>query len=124
MKSGREHRVPLSSRALAILEGMAEFKTGDDLVFPGQRRGRPLGQAAIRSLCPTGTTVHGFRSSFRDWMAEETHFRARSPRRHWRMSRAMRRRGDALEKRRALMEAWGSYCEPDSGGDVIQFGQH
>ena len=72
MKAGREHRVPLSSRAVEIVERMAEVRTGD-LVFAGQRRRRPLSGAAIGALV-TSATVHGFRSSFRDWAGEETSF--------------------------------------------------
>jgi integrase len=122
MKAGREHRVPLSGRALAILERMAEIRTGD-LVFPGQRRGRPVSKAALTALV-TGATIHGFRSSFRDWVGEETsHPReiAEAALAHATGSAVEQsyRRGDALEKRRALMESWGYYCEPGEGGNVV-----
>src|ERR1700731_2385737 len=70
MKAGREHRVPLSSRAVEIVERMAEVRTGE-LVFAGQRRRRPLSGATLAALV-LGATVHGFRSSFRDWAGEET----------------------------------------------------
>jgi integrase len=121
-KAGREHRVPLSSRAVEILERMAEIRTGD-LVFAGQRRRRPLSGAAMGALV-TGATIHGFRSSFRDWAGEETSF----PREIAEQALAHAtggaveqayRRGDALEKRRALMEAWANYCEPRASGNVV-----
>jgi integrase len=111
MKASREHRIPLSGRALAIVERMAELRSGD-FVFPGQRRGRPLSNPSLARLCRAGVTVHGFRSAFRDWAGEETSF----PRELAEQALAHAtggavelayRRGDALEKRRALMEAWG-----------------
>ena len=73
MKAGIEHRVPLSARAFEIIERMAETRSGD-FVFPGQRRGRPLGHTSLRRLCSGTETVHGFRSSFRDWCGEETSY--------------------------------------------------
>ena len=123
MKAGREHRVPLSARALAILDRMAEIRTGD-LVFAGQRRRRPLSKTALAALVPGAATVHGFRSSFRDWCGNETSF----PREIAEQALAHAsgdtteqayRRGDALEKRRGLMEAWANYCEPSSAGNVV-----
>jgi integrase len=122
MKAGREHRVPLSARALAILERMAEIRTGK-LVFPGQRRGRPLSKSALSRLIP-GATIHGFRSSFRDWAGEETSFPreiAEQALAHAAGDATERayRRGDALEKRRGLMDAWASFCEPAGAGNVV-----
>src|ERR1700731_588335 len=108
MKAGREHRVPLSSRAVEIVERMAEIRTGD-LVFAGQRRRRPLSGATLAPLVP-GATAHGFRSSFRDWAGEETSF----PREIAEQALA-HAAGDATERayrrgeRRALMEAWANY---------------
>jgi integrase len=123
MKAGREHRVPLSSRALAILARLAEFRTGE-LVFPGQRPARPVSANAIRTFCPDAGTVHGFRSSFRDWVSEETNYPrelAEAALAHATGSAVEQayRRGDALEKRRGLMEAWASYCEGGAAGNVI-----
>jgi len=70
MKAGREHRVPLSGRAVSILKQLAQPKTGD-FVFPGQARGEPLSNMAmemmLRRMKIEDATVHGFRSSFRDW---------------------------------------------------------
>jgi len=124
MKAGREHRVPLPECAVAILRQLAEIKTGD-LVFPGQRKDRPLSDAALRRMKIEGVTVHGFRSSFRDWAGNETHF----PRdlietglAHVIGDKAelAYRRSDALEKRRKLMEAWANYCDPTRTAKVLQ----
>ena len=77
MKAAREHRVPLSDRALAILEKLFEARTGD-FVFPSPRGRRPLSHVAMakvmRRLEVEQATVHGFRSAFRDWAGNETHF--------------------------------------------------
>jgi integrase len=73
MKAGLEHRIPLCGRAVAIVERMAELRSSN-LVFPGQRRGRPLSNPSLARLCRAGITVHGFRSAFRDWCGEETSF--------------------------------------------------
>jgi integrase len=123
MKAGVEHRVPLSGRALALLAGMAEMRHGE-FVFPGQRRGRPLSLSGLHKLCPSGGTIHGLRSSFRDWAGEETPYPreiAEQALAHATGSAVEQayRRGDALEKRRALMEAWANYCDPGAGGNVI-----
>jgi integrase len=123
MKAGREHRIPLSARAMAILDRMAEIRTGD-LVFAGQRRRRPLSGVTLAALVPDGGTVHGFRSSFRDWCGNETSF----PREIAEQALAHAsgdtteqayRRGDALEKRRGLMQAWAQFCEPGAAGNVV-----
>ncbi|MHB2211447.1 tyrosine-type recombinase/integrase [Methylobacterium sp. CM6257] len=117
MKAGREHRVPLTERALAILD-RAETIRSSEYVFPGQRSGRPLSIMAMemqlrRMKVPV--TVHGFRSSFRDWAGECTD----APREIAEMALAhvvgdtterAYRRGDALEKRRALLEEWSQFC--------------
>ena len=117
MKAGREHRVPLSGRALAIVEQLVEAKRGD-FVFVGQGRDKPLSNMAMNKVLRrigTDVTVHGFRSSFRDWAGNETGY----PRElietalaHVIGDKAEQayRRSDALEKRRQLMEAWASYC--------------
>jgi integrase len=122
MKAGREHRVPLSARAMAILDRMAGIRTGD-LVFAGQRRRRPLSGVTLAALVP-GATIHGFRSSFRDWCGNETSFPreiAEQALAHATGDATERayRRGDALERRRALMEAWANYCEPGAAGNVV-----
>jgi integrase len=77
MKAARAHRVPLSGRAKAILERLNEAKTGEH-VFPGQRPGKPLSRAIFKTVLHRmkveGVTTHGFRSAFRDWCGNETHF--------------------------------------------------
>jgi integrase len=93
MKSGREHRVALSNRATAILEALAVAKTGE-YVFPGQRLGKPLSRMAmemiLRRTKAHGVTVHGFRSSFRDWCGEVSTFPREVARRLLPMSLATR----------------------------------
>jgi integrase len=120
MKSGREHRSPLSDRALAILAEVQPLRRQDGFVFPGVRPGKSLSSMSLamllRRLQP-GTTVHGFRSSFRDWAGEETGFArdvAEAALAHVVGDQTERayRRADALEKRRKLMAAWASYIEP------------
>jgi integrase len=122
MKAGREHRVPLSGRAMEIVERMAEIRTGD-LVFPGRRR-RPLSNPSLARLCPALATAHGFRSAFRDWAGDCTGFPrelAEAALAHVAGDATERayRRGDALEKRRELMEAWAKYLEAGKGAKVI-----
>jgi integrase len=70
-EAAREHRVPLSDRALAILREMEAGRTGAFL-FPGQRPGRPLSGMAFEMLLRRIGSAHGFRSSFRDWAGNET----------------------------------------------------
>src|SRR5262249_57299432 len=81
MKSGREHRVPLTGRALAILKEMQPHRRAEDaFVFPAGKNGRPLSNMAflmlLRRMGRGDVTAHGFRSSFRDWAAERTNFPA------------------------------------------------
>jgi integrase len=127
MKAAREHRVPLSARALAILDEAKKARAGA-FVFPGSRGGRPLSVMAmemvLRRMGRDSVTVHGFRSAFRDWAGNETQFArevAEAALAHVIGDAAERayRRGDALEKRRALMEAWASYCDPTIVNNVI-----
>jgi integrase len=110
IKAARDHRVPLSDRALAVLEKLSEARTGG-LVFPGQRDGRPLSAMAmemlLRRMDQDAVTVHGFRSAFRDWAGNETHFArkvAEAALAHVIGDGAEQayRRGDALEKKRGL----------------------
>jgi integrase len=119
MKGGREHRVPLSGAALAIIQGLAKAKAGD-FAFFGQKPSRPLSNMSLAmALRRMGSTVtpHGFRSSFRDWAGDATSFQreiAESALAHMIGDKAelAYRRGDALEKRRALMQAWADFCGP------------
>jgi integrase len=77
MKAGREHRVPLCNRAISILQKVNELKAGE-FVFPGQKSGKPLSnmsmEMVLRRMKIEGVTVHGFRSSFRDWAGNVTNF--------------------------------------------------
>jgi integrase len=128
MKAGREHRVPLCDRALEILQQLHSART-NDFVFPGRDRGKALSSAALaalmRRLGAGDATIHGFRSAFRDWAGNETHFPrevAEAALAHVVGDKAEQayRRSDALEKRRALMAAWAGYIdEQDKGGNVV-----
>ena len=127
MKAAKGHRVPLSDRAVSIVERMAEFKVSD-FIFPSPR-GRGLSNMAMVAVLRrlgVAVTVHGFRSAFRDWAGNETHFPreiAEAALAHVvgdSVERAYRRQ-DALEKRRALMDAWAGYCEPKQMGNVVTF---
>jgi integrase len=131
MKGGREHRIPLSDAALEALEAMRAVRMSD-FVFPGMREGQPVGPRTIQDLVKNiggEITVHGFRSSFRDWAAERTSF----PREVAEMAlahaipsavEAAYRRGDLFDKRRRLMEAWSEYCRKQNGaGAVVPIGR-
>ena len=129
MKAGREHRVPMSTAALAIVKRLKAIRQ-NDFVFPGERRNKPLSNMSmlmmLRRMGREDLTVHGFRSTFRDWAAEQTNFPrevAEAALAHVIADRteAAYRRGDLFEKRRSLMAAWAAYCqmEPSVGGAVI-----
>jgi integrase len=149
MKAERDHRVPLSKRALAILEEMKDEAAGD-FVFPGGKASHPLSNMAMLQLVermnarrtaagqPRWTdpkngnkdiVPHGFRSTFRDWASERTNF----PSEVVEMAlahavgdkvEAAYRRGDLFEKRRKLMNAWAAYCTtPVEGAKVIPIGR-
>jgi integrase len=126
MKAGREHRVPLSRRAVTILKELLTIASGE-YIFAGQKPGRPLSNMSmemmLRRMDIKNATVHGFRSSFRDWSGNETDF----PRELAEMALAhvigdkaeqAYRRGDALDRRRVLMEAWADYCQPSVGANL------
>ena len=130
MKAGREHRVPLSQRALTILKVMREHRDGD-FVFPSARHldkflaVRTLWRV-IRGMQIRDATVHGFRSAFRDWAAECTNFPSEVCEAALAHSVANKveaayRRGDLFEKRRKLMEAWAIYCVAPKAGKVVAF---
>jgi integrase len=125
MKEGREHRVPLSARALEILDLASRIagKRQSEFVFPGTKPGRPLSDMsltmALRRNGHGRFTPHGFRSSFRDWCGDETDFArevAEAALSHLVGDDSERayRRSDALDKRRRLMNAWAAYLEPHS----------
>ena len=126
MKARREHRVPISVPALALLRKLAAIRE-DVHVFAGKRKGKPLSNMALlmtlRRMKRTDLTAHGFRSTFRDWAAEATGF----PSEVVEMAlahavgdkvEAAYRRGDLFEKRRALMEAWAEHCTRQPAEEV------
>jgi len=130
MKTKKEHRVPLSSRAVQIVREMLALKK--DFLFPGAKPGKSISNMAMLKLLDrmnVNVTVHGFRSSFRDWAAESTHFPAEVcemalahtiPN----AAEAAYRRGDLFEKRRKLMEAWCDIVNtPCADGAVIHIRQ-
>jgi integrase len=135
MKAAREHRVPLSKRAVELLEAVKPLATGEDasscFVFPGPATTKPLSENAFGMLLKrmkVDVTAHGFRSSFRDWTGEVSSFPrevAEAALAHTVGDATERayRRGDALEKRRKMMEAWARYCEPRAadGGKLLPF---
>jgi len=128
MKAGRVHRVPLSDRAIAVLKAMLALRTSE-FVFPGMVVDRPLSVMALEMVLrrmKVDATVHGFRSAFRDWTGERTAFPreiAEAALAHLvgdEVERAYRR-GDALDKRRGLMDAWASFCAATQPAKVVAF---
>lgn len=123
MKMKKEHRVPLSEPALKLLKQLQEAKISD-YVFPGNR-GKPLSNTAmlmlLRRMERNDITVHGFRSSFRDWCAEQTNFarevsEAALAHAIGDKVEAAYRRSDLFDKRRLLMNEWARYCmQPKTG---------
>jgi integrase len=128
MKGGREHRVPLCDRAVAIVREMQTVKSGE-FVFPGARRGRPLSNMAmlttLRRMKRGDLTTHGFRSTFRTWAAERTNHQrevieAALAHVNGDKTEAAYQRGDLLDKRRRLMDAWAVYCASRAAtGNVV-----
>ena len=131
MKSGAEHRVPLSEAAMEVLRKASALRGDNDLLFPSPlKRGAPLSDMTLTKVlrdCGLAdrATAHGFRSAFRDWAAENTN----AP--HAVMERALAHavtdaveaayaRSDLLERRRALMAEWGRYITRASGAKVVQ----
>ena len=132
MKAEREHVVPLPKAAVSLLKRMKAHKRGDsDLVFPGQGRGKPLSDMTLtKAMRDMGRdeTPHGFRSTFRDWVAEQTTWPAElaeAALAHVISDKtvAAYQRGSMLDKRRELMAAWSDYCEGASGGNVVRLAQ-
>jgi integrase len=126
MKADQEHRVPLSDAAISVLKTVREIRQSD-YVFAGFKPGRPIGGDALRELIKklagADVTVHGLRSTFRDWAAEQTNVQrevAEVALAHAIPDavEAAYRRGDLFDKRRKLMGAWAAYCakiEMDAG---------
>lgn len=132
MKAGREHRVPLTDAALAILASVPRVE-GEPWVFPGAREGKSLSSMALLMVMrrlgygvggARGDYVpHGFRSSFRDWAGEVSTFpanvaEAALAHQIGDKTVAAYARGDLFAKRRRLMEAWSSWCMKPGGGVV------
>jgi integrase len=127
MKGGKEHRIPLTAPAINILKDLkrerdrfTESKDPSPYVFPSPKGNTFLSNIAMLALLKRmkrkDITVHGFRSSFRDWAAEQTDFPrevAEAALAHAIQSRveAAYRRSDLFDKRRLLMEKWAKYCQ-------------
>jgi integrase len=128
IKGEKEHRVPLSEPASTVAKRMLTVD-GTEFIFPGGKAGKPLSENAMLALLERmgrdNITVHGFRSTFRDWAAEQTNY----PREVAEMALAhvvedkvegAYRRGDLFEKRRRLMDEWGRFCaSPAEMGKVV-----
>ena len=129
MKAKRDHVVPLCDRAVEILEEAADAGNRHGLVFKDAKTGRQLSENRFLNARDTlgysdTCTPHGFRSSFRDWSSEETNFPSDVC--EMALAHAIKdkaeaayRRGELLEKRRSLMNAWASYVAEKSGRNVI-----
>jgi len=124
-KSHREHKVPLPSRAVEIVEAMREIQHGDHhIIFPGRGRNGAMNGTAMRCVVDRiwkGITVHGWRATFRTWCAECTNY----PREIGEAALGHHdeemgyQRGPLLEKRRRLMEEWSRFCSmPKVEGEV------
>jgi integrase len=134
MKSGREHRVPLCARAIEILKTVPLPDDPDAFVFPGARDGKPLSNMAmlelVRGMGRADIVVHGFRSTFKDWAAETTAHEnivtemALAHKIDDEVEAAYRR-GDLMQKRRALMDDWADHCtgDHDPGDKVVKLRQ-
>jgi integrase len=128
MKRGKEHRVPLVPRAVALLRELHETRESD-WVFPGQKPGRPMSNMALEKLMDRMKvgqfTPHGFRSSFRDWAGDETSFQrevaeAALAHKVGDETENAYRRGTALEKRRKLMTAWANFVTAKPSDKVVR----
>ena len=128
MKSGRGHKIPLSGRAVEIVSDFKTLARGQ-YVFPGQRSGHLSNMAMLNLLKKrmgyTDLTVHGFRSTFRDWAGDCTTYPreiAEAALAHAvgnAVERSYRRR-DALERRRELMDQWADYCAGKQSGEIVR----
>jgi integrase len=117
-KTGKEQRIPLSPQALEILQSGPRESSGD-WVFMGVQQGKPLGTSSMKEALNRihpGITVHGMRSTFRDWAAETTNYQNHIIEMALGHAignavEAAYRRGDLFEKRRKLMVDWATYCQ-------------
>ena len=132
MKMNREHRVPLCDAAIELLEALSGHKA-TEYIFFGQQPRKPISNMtmakALKTLGAGEYTVHGFRSAFRDWVSEETNFPSEIAEQALAHSvgneveRAYRR-GDVLEKRRGMMEAWANYLSQKQSEKVVRLKDH
>lgn len=129
MKAKREHRVPLCDRAIELVQTAIDQPREGKYLFPGEKKGRPLSNMAMLNLLERmgfpDITVHGFRSTFRDWVADCTEYPdslADMALAHVVADKtdAAYRRGDMLERRRRMMEEWARYCNGETAA-VIPF---
>jgi integrase len=127
MKAGKEHRVPLSEPALAVLKAMQAIRHSD-YVFPSIRDGRPISANALthamQAASGNGATIHGLRSTFRDWASERTNFarevcEAALAHTIPDAVEAAYRRGDLFTKRAQLMLAWAAFCDGSSANGKV-----
>ena len=118
MKAGEPHSVPLSSKALNILEEANKLGTGNGLIFPSSIDNKPMSDGTMRKLLQKtlgiDATVHGFRSTFKDWAAETTNHSnevSEMALAHTIGSKmeAAYRHGDILQKRKELMQGWSDF---------------
>ncbi|WP_319025540.1 tyrosine-type recombinase/integrase [Phyllobacterium calauticae] len=128
MKAGKEHRVPLVDAAVNLLRPLHDAKV-NEFIFPGHKPERPLSNMSMEMLLrrmKVDVTVHGFRSSFRDWVGDRTTF----PRELAEAALAHKigdaveqayRRSDALAKRKKLMKAWADFVSTSRNATVIAF---
>ena len=127
MKMKRPHRIPLSSRALAILEEVRSLGDGTGFIFPGTKTGRPLSDMTLSKLVKElgfKVDIHGFRTSFRTWAQERTNFPreiAEAALAHQIGSSVEQAyaRSDLFEKRRKMMDQWAAYIDA-KGADVVE----
>jgi integrase len=129
MKAGRSHRVPLSDAALSVLLAVKPLQRAPDgLVFPGGKIGRPLSDVglskALTAAAGEGWTVHGMRSTFREWAAEQTAYASETAElalAHTNKDRveAAYQRSDLIERRTRLMQDWADYLTRPAAGGVV-----
>lgn len=128
MKAERDHNVPLSKEAKALLKEAAEMRV-DERLFPGRRAGRPLSHTAvIKALRAAGAgdaTTHGCRSTFKDWASERTSFPGEVSEMALAhvisdKTEAAYRRGELMKKRTAMMEAWAQFVSVPARPKVVQ----
>ena len=126
MKAGKEHRVPLSQKAVDLLKALPQM-AGSDLVFPSPRAGLMSDMTIVAVMRRMGTDAvpHGFRSTFRDWCSERTNYSREVAEMALAHSigdkvEAAYRRGDLLDKRRLLMSDWAKFCDlVERGAEVV-----